>query len=224
MIPELIVLGIFMVVFLFDTFGGEKSKKILTPFTTILFLLGTIAIWIVPASGETIFGGMYINNTATNAIKAILNVGVFIVFLQSAKWAQSDEVAIRKGEFYELLLVTLFGMYLMVSARHFLLFIIGLESASLPLAALVAFNKRHYESHEAAIKYIMTAVFSSAILLTGLSFVYAFSGGSLYFSDIAMNIGKGEMSGLLLVALAFVIAGIGFKLSLVPLHLWTADV
>ncbi|MDE6299983.1 MAG: NADH-quinone oxidoreductase subunit N [Muribaculaceae bacterium] len=224
MIPELIVLGIFMVVFLFDTFGGEKSKKILTPFTTILFLLGTIAIWIVPASGETIFGGMYINNTATNAIKAILNVGVFIVFLQSAKWAQSDEVAIRKGEFYELLLVTLFGMYLMVSARHFLLFIIGLESASLPLAALVAFNKRHYESHEAAIKYIMTAVFSSAILLTGLSFVYAFSGGSLYFSDIAMNIGQGEMSGLLIVALAFVIAGIGFKLSLVPFHLWTADV
>ena len=115
-------------------------------------------------------------------------------------------------------------MYLMVSARHFLLFIIGLESASLPLAALVAFNKRHYESHEAAIKYIMTAVFSSAILLVGLSFVYAFSGGSLYFNDLAFTISQGEMSGLLLVALAFVIAGIGFKLSLVPFHLWTADV
>ena len=224
MIPELIVLGIFMVVFLFDTFSGEKGKKILTPFATILFLLGTIAIWLVPASGEEIFGGMYVNNTATNAIKAILNVGVFIVLLQSAKWVQSDEVAIRRGEFYELTLLTLFGMYLMVSARHFLLFIIGLESASLPLAALVAFNKRHYESHEAAIKYIMTAVFSSAILLSGLSFVYAFSGGSLYFSDIALNIYSGEMSGLLLVALAFVIAGIGFKLSLVPFHLWTADV
>ncbi|MDE6769598.1 MAG: NADH-quinone oxidoreductase subunit N [Muribaculaceae bacterium] len=224
MIPELIVLGIFMLVFLFDTFSNEKGKRILTPLTTILFALGTIAIWIVPASCEEVFGGMYINDTATNAIKAILNVGVFIVFLQSSKWVNSDEVAIRKGEFYELILVTLFGMYLMVSARHFLLFIIGLESASLPLAALVAFNKRHYESHEAAIKYIMTAVFSSAILLVGLSFVYAFSGGSLYFSDIALYIGQGEMSGLLLIALAFVIAGIGFKLSLVPFHLWTADV
>ncbi len=224
MIPELIVLGIFMLVFLFDTFSNEKGKKILTPFTTILFALGTIAIWIIPASGQEIFGGMYINDTATNAIKAILNVGVFLVFLQSAKWANSDEVAIRKGEFYELILVTLFGMYLMVSARHMLLFIIGLESASLPLAALVAFNKRHYESHEAAIKYIMTAVFSSAILLVGLSFVYAFSGGSLYFNDLALYIQQSEMSGMLLVALAFVIAGIGFKLSLVPFHLWTADV
>lgn len=224
MIPELIVLGIFMLVFLFDTFSNEKGKKILTPFTTILFGLGTIAIWLIPADGEMVFGGMYINDTVTNALKAILNIGVFIVFLQSAKWVESDEVAIRKGEFYELILVTLFGMYLMVSARHFLLFIIGLESASLPLAALVAFNKKHYESHEAAIKYIMTAVFSSAILLAGLSFVYAFSGGSLYFDDIAITIGQGEMSGLLIIALAFVIAGIGFKLSLVPFHLWTADV
>ncbi len=222
MIPELIVLGIFMLVFLFDTFSNEGGKRILTPLTTVLFALGTVAIWLVPASGEEVFGGMYVNDTATNAIKAILNIGVFIVFLQSAKWVESDEVAIRKGEFYELLLVTLFGMYLMVSARHFLLFVIGLESASLPLAALVAFNKKHYESHEAAIKYIMTAVFSSAILLVGLSFVYAFSGGSLYFSDIALGVG-GETSGLLIVALAFVIAGIGFKLSLVPFHLWTAD-
>ncbi len=223
MIPELIVLGIFVLVFLFDTFSNENGKRILTPLTTILFGLGTIAIWIIPACGEEVFGGMYINDNATNAIKAILNIGVFIVFLQSAKWVESDEVAIRKGEFYELLLVPLFGMYLMVSARHFLLFIIGLESASLPLAALVAFNKKHYESHEAAIKYIMTAVFSSAILLVGLSFVYAFSGGSLYFQDIAYNIG-GRPSGLLIIAIAFVIAGIGFKLSLVPFHLWTADV
>ena len=225
MIPEMIILGIFIVVFLFDTFSDEKCKKILTPFTTILFGLGTIAIWVIPASGEYVFGEMYINDTATNAIKAILNIGVFIVFLQSAKWLNDDpDAAIRKGEFYELILVTVFGMYLMVSARHFLLFLIGLESASLPLAALVAFNKRRYESNEAAIKYIMTAVFSSAVLLVGLSFVYAFSGGSLYFNDLAINISQGEMSGLLLVALAFMIAGIGFKLSLVPFHLWTADV
>ena len=70
----------------------------------------------------------------------------------------------------------------------------------------------------------MTAVFSSAILMVGLSFVYAFSGGSLYFVDLAQTISQGEMSGLLIVALAFMIAGIGFKLSLVPFHLWTADV
>lgn len=225
MLPELIILGVFLVVFLFDTFSPDGSKKRwLTPMTTVIFGLATVAIWLIPACGTEVFGGMYVNDTACNAMKAILNVGVFIVFLQSSKWVESDEVAIRKGEFYELLLVTLFGMYLMISARHFLLFIIGLESASLPLAALVAFNKNHYESHEAAIKYILTAVFSSAILLMGLSFVYAFSGGSLYFDDIRENVINGGQSGLLIAALAFMVAGIGFKLSLVPFHLWTADV
>lgn len=224
MLPELIILGLFFIVFIMDTFTKEGEKKFLTPVTTVLFGLATIAIWIIPDSGESVFGGMYVSDAACKAMKAILNVGVFIVFLQSAKWVTSDEVAIRKGEFYELILVTLFGMYLMISARHFLLFIIGLESASLPLAALVAFNKKYYESHEAAIKYILTAVFSSAILLMGLSFVYAFSGGSLYFSDIRNAVSVGEHSGLLICALAFVIGGIGFKLSLVPFHLWTADV
>lgn len=224
MLPELIVLGIFLVVFLFDTFGTDGCKKILTPFTTILFALATIAIWVVPSCSEAIFGGMYVNTTACNAMKSILNIGVLIVLLQSAKWTDSEEGYLRKGEFYELLFVTLFGMYLMISARHFLLFIIGLESASLPMAALIAYNKKRHESGEAAIKYILTAVFSSGILLMGLSFVYAFSGGSLYFSDIANAITAGELSGLLVVALAFVIAGIGFKLSLVPFHLWTADV
>ncbi|MDE7402215.1 MAG: NADH-quinone oxidoreductase subunit N [Muribaculaceae bacterium] len=225
MLPELIILGIFLIVFCTDTFGGEGARKILTPFTTVLFGLATVAIWIIPSNAEPIFGGMYVDTTACKAMKAMLNVGVFIVLLQSAKWTDSDEVAIRKGEFYELMLVTLFGMYLMISARHFLLFVIGLESASLPLAAMVAFNKKHYESHEAAIKYILTAVFSSAILLMGLSLVYAFSGnGSLYFDDIRVALTGEAPSGLLIAALAFVIAGIGFKLSLVPFHLWTADV
>ncbi len=225
MLPELIVLGLFLVVFLADTFSSqEASRKFLTPITTVLFLLATVAIWIVPACPVPVFGGMYVNDFAGKALKCILNVGMFLVFLQGAKWIESDEMKDRRGEFYELMLVTLFGMYLMISARHFLLFIIGLESASLPLAAMVAFEKNKYESHEAAIKYIMTAVFSSAILLMGLSFVYGFSGGSLYFADIALAVTQGEMSGLLLVALAFVLAGLGFKLSLVPFHLWTADV
>jgi NADH-quinone oxidoreductase subunit N len=155
-------------------------------------------------------------------IKNILNIGVLIVLIQSAKWANSEAMVIRRGEFYELLLVTLFGMYLMISARHFLLFIIGLESASLPLAAMVAMEKYHYESHEAAIKYILTAVFSSAIFMMGLSFVYGLA-GSLYFNDIALQL-SAQPDAMLFVALAFVIAGVGFKLSLVPFHLWTADV
>ena len=224
MYPELLVLAVFIIVFLVDVFFGKKAQKALTPVTLVLFGLATVAMWLIPVNVTEAFGGMYVNTQVCVAIKGILNLGVFLVLLQGQQWIDSKEGSVRRGEFYELLLVTLFGMYLMISARHFLLFIIGLESASLPLAAMVAFNKNRYESHEAAIKYIMTAIFSSAILLFGLSFTFALSGGSLYFKDIASAITVGTHSTMLIVAIAFVIAGFGFKLSLVPFHLWTADV
>lgn len=224
MIPELIVLGIFILVFLFDTFAGEAARKADGMLTTVLFGLGTVAIFFTGCMPQECFGGMYVSSHVELVLKCILNIGVFIVLVQSLKWTDSPDMKLRRGEFYELLLATLFGMYLMISARHFLLFVIGLETASLPLAALIAFNKKHYESSEAAAKYIMTAVFSSAVLMMGLSFVYGLSGGSLYYGDVARAVAEGPMSGMLIVALAFVLGGIGFKLSLVPFHLWTADV
>ena len=215
------MLAVFLLVFLYDTFMPKKALNATAGFTAILFLIFTVASFIWGNVGTVdAFSGMYSTSPVCSMIKNILNVGVLIVLIQSVRWTNGDLMAVRRGEFYELLLVTLFGMYLMISARHFLLFVIGLESASLPLAAMVAMEKNRYESHEAAIKYILTAVFSSAIFMMGLSFVYALA-GSLYFNDIAL---QATESTLLVIALAFVIAGIGFKLSLVPFHLWTADV
>lgn len=220
---EIALLIVFLLVFLYDTFKPKKALGALSGFTTILFLLFTVASFIWGYTGNVdAFTGMYSTNAACSMIKNILNVGVLIVLIQSTRWADGELMIMRRGEFYELLLVTLFGMYLMISARHFLLFVIGLESASLPLAAMVAFDKNRYESHEAAIKYMLTAVFSSAIFMMGLSYVYGLA-GSLYFQDIALQLGS-SVNTTLVVALAFVIAGVGFKLSLVPFHLWTADV
>ncbi|MDD7405247.1 MAG: NADH-quinone oxidoreductase subunit N [Bacteroidales bacterium] len=217
---ELGLLLVFLLVFLYDLFLPKKAQSGLAAFTAVVFGVFTIAAPFMTAAPA--FSGMFEGNTATSAVKCVLNIGMLIVLVQSVKWANNEFITVRRGEFYSLLLVTLLGMYFMVSARHFLLFIIGLEMASLPIAALVAFDKRRYESHEAAAKYLFTAIFSSAVLLMGLSFVYALS-GSLYFDDIAYCV-IGDTSALLIVALAFVIAGIGFKLSLVPFHLWTADV
>ena len=217
---ELGLLLVFLLVFLYDLFLPKKAQSGLAAFTAVVFAIFTIAAPFMTAAPA--FSGMFEGNTATSAVKCVLNIGMLIVLVQSVKWANSEFIIVRRGEFYSLLLVTLLGMYFMVSARHFLLFIIGLEMASLPIAALVAFDKRRYESHEAAAKYLFTAIFSSAVLLMGLSFVYALS-GSLYFDDIAYCV-IGDTGALLIVALAFVIAGIGFKLSLVPFHLWTADV
>lgn len=220
---EIGVLIVFLLVFLYDTFMPKKAQGGIAGFTAGLFLLFTVASFLWGNVGTVdAFSGMYATSDVCAMIKNILNVGVLIVLIQSCKWANGELMIMRRGEFYELLLVTLFGMYLMISARHFLLFVIGLESASLPLAAMVAFDKNRYESHEAAIKYMLTAVFSSAVFMMGLSFVYGLA-GSLYFQDIALQLGS-SVNTMLVVALAFVIAGVGFKLSLVPFHLWTADV
>lgn len=223
---EIGLLVVFLLVFLYDTFMPKKTLKGIPVFTTVLMLLVTVAGLFGCCLGsdahQVAFAGMYETSPVISAIKNILNVGVVIVLIQSARWANSEFMAVRRGEFYELLLVTLFGMYLMISARHFLVFVIGLECASLPLAAMVALEKNHYESHEAAVKYILTAVFSSAVFLMGLSFVYGLA-GSLYFNQIYYAL-SGAAGPMLIAAMAFVIAGVGFKLSLVPFHLWTADV
>ncbi len=222
MMPQEIgLLVVFLLVFLYDTFMPQRSQRALPVFTTCLFAIYTVCTINYATVGEA-FGGMMQFSVTTGAMKSILNLGMFLVLLMSIKWTNSDFVSVRRGEFYELLLLTLFGMFLMISARHFLLFVIGLETASLPIAALAAFEKHRYESHEAAAKYMFTAIFSSAIFMLGISFVYGIS-GSLYFSDIATSVVAGK-SPLLILAVAFVIAGVGYKLSLVPFHQWTADV
>lgn len=221
---EIGLLVVFILVFLLDTFMPKKSQGQVGGLCCLLFGVFTLGGFCSSILGEQLaFGSMYETSTVIVNIKNILNIGVLIVMIQGLRWSAQDLVKIRRGEFYELLLATLFGMYLMISARHFLLFVIGLETASLPLAAMVAFDKHRYESHEAAIKYVLTAVFSSAVFMMGLSYVYGLT-GSLYFANIATALTVQGTSWLLVVALAFVIAGIGFKLSLVPFHLWTADV
>ena len=225
---EICLLVVFLLVFINDTFMPRRAQYGVGFISCILFAVYTTLCFfpqIIPAASLPAFSGMYETSPVIFAIKNILNVGALIVMIQSLSWTGTEMQASRRGEFYELLLVTLFGMYLMISARHFLLFIIGLETASLPLAAMVAFEKNRYESHEAAVKYMLTAVFSSAVLMMGLSFVYGLT-GSLYFGHIAEAIAtSGTISmAALVMALAFVMAGVGFKLSLVPFHLWTADV
>lgn len=145
-------------------------------------------------------------------IKAVLNVGTLIVILMAHEWLKREDTSIKQGEFYVLTLSTLLGMYFMISAGHFLMFFIGLEMASIPMAALVAFDKYRHHSAEAGAKYILTALFSSALLLFGLSMIYGTS-GTLYFDDLPEHI-TGNM--LQVMAFVFFFAGMGFKISWFP--------
>ena len=140
---EIGLLIVFLLVFLYDTFMPKGSGNKLPLFASVLMLAVTVCGIICPSAHDSVnaFAGMYETNAVVAAIKNVLNIGVIIVLIQSITRANSQPMEFRRGEFYELLLVTLFGMYLMISARHFLLFVIGLESASLPLAAMVALDK-----------------------------------------------------------------------------------
>ena len=163
---------------------------------------------------------MYHNQPIQSIVKSILSIGTLIVFLMAHEWMRRPDTAIKQGEFYILTLSTLLGMYFMISAGHFLMFFIGLETASIPMAALVAFDKYRHHSAEAGAKYILTALFSSGLLLYGLSLIYG-TVGTLYFADIPARL-TGEP--LQIMAFVFFFSGMGFKISLVPFHLWTADV
>ena len=116
-----------------------------------------------------------------------------------------------------LIVSTLLGMNMMVSANHFLLFYLGLEMASVPMACLVAFDKYRHNSAEAGAKFILTAAFSSGVMLYGISFLYG-AAGTLYFDDLTFT-----ATPLTIMGMVFFFSGLGFKISLVPFHFWTAD-
>ena len=222
MIPEaLLVLALIIVFFAdFCLTKSERKTGVLGKLTAALLLCQTIMLTTVgPAEA---FGGMYVAGQAAQVMKLILTFGTFIVVVMAEPWLER-EASKYAGEFHLLVLSTLLGMYIMMSSGSFLLFFLGLETASVPMACLVAFDKWKKKSAEAAAKYILVATFSSGVMLYGISFIYAAT-GTLYFNDVAEALGNRYMfSPLQLMGLVFFFSGLAFKLSLVPFHFWTAD-
>lgn len=216
--PEVSLLCIYLVIFLYDLISTGHYRRMFHPLVCISTLV-LVILTLSDRSSFTLFGGMYESNTMIVFMKAILAFGSMLVILQANRWLTSSTTFYKQGEFYILLLSTLLGMYFMISARHFLLLFVGIELASLPLACLVAFDKYSHNSAEAGIKYILTSMFSSAMMLYGVSFLYGTT-GTLYFADMSNLLSGTPMQ---IFALVLFFTGMGFKISLVPFHMWTAD-
>lgn len=214
---EISLIIAFILVFVIDLFLPENKKHHLGTISSILLAI-SIIINIMPCQGE-LFGGMYTTSPLANALKTILSAGTLIIFLQSTDWLSKGETAQRRGEFYVLTLSTLIGLFYMISAGNFLMLFIGMELATIPVACLVAFDKYKGHSAEAGAKFILSALFSSGLMLYGISMLYG-STGTLYFNDIPSLL---VASPLEILSLVFFFSGLAFKLSLVPFHLWTAD-
>ena len=218
MVPEYYLVLILIAVFAVDFIMYRSEKKLDTLYAVTAALLVVLPVRILfLAEPAEAFGGLYVASPAVNVMKAILAFGTLIVVLMAQPWvAKTKHLA---GEFYMLILSTLLGMFMMMSSGNFMMFFLGLEMASVPMACMVAFDKWKQNSAEGAAKYILTATFSSGVMLYGISFIYA-AAGTLYFDDVAATI---TASPLAIMGLVFFFSGLGFKISLVPFHFWTAD-
>ena len=221
MVPEYnLVLILLVVCFMDFCFSGRCSGKNGSVLGGVAIgLMAVMPFRIILLSGPSeAFGGLYVASQAVNVMKVILAFGTAIVLIMAEPWLKQSAEKLR-GEFYMLIISTLLGMFVMMSSGNFLMFFLGLEMASVPLACLVAFDRQRRNSAEGAAKYILVATFSSGVMLFGISFIYAAT-GTLYFDDVAANI---TAEPLTILGLVFFFSGLGFKISLVPFHFWTAD-
>ena len=217
---EIILLAITLLLILAEVFIPQNKKQSIVHLAILLFGVHTL-VGFIPGSEDSLFGGMFRTNGLIHLFKNVLNVGVLILLLQSADWLQEKVVRQNKGtEFFILLFSSLLGMYFMISSGDFLMFYLGLELSTLPVAALAAFETSSRKSSEAGIKLILSSALASGVSLFGISMLYATS-GSIYFNDIIQLITSTDLT---ILGMILFFAGLAFKISLVPFHFWTADV
>lgn len=213
---ELLLTAIIFILLFVKLAAKEIEAKTLLLLTNILLGINLVAGFFSTASGS-LFGDMFHTSELLHLEKNILNLGTLIISLQSYNWLMKHKHA---AEFYILMLSTLLGMFFMLSSNNLLMFYVGLELASIPLAALANFDLDKKRSAEAAMKYIISSAFASGLLLFGISMMYGVA-GSLNFADLKAI---ASATPLFLFSFVLIIAGFGFKISAVPFHLWTADV
>lgn len=213
---ELLLTAIIFILLFMKLSAVEWNPKNLLLIANLLLTINLVAGFFFDGFGY-LFGDMFQTNELLRLEKNILNLGTLIISLQSYNWLMKHEHIV---EFYLLILSTLLGMFFMLSSHNLLMFYVGLELASIPLAALANFDLDKRRSSEAAMKYIMSSAFASGLLLFSISMIYGIT-GSLNFSDLQT---AASANPLFLFSFILLIAGFGFKISAVPFHLWTADV
>ncbi len=213
--PELIITVIIFLLLFIKIGKGLKNDTMLL-LIQVLLLLNFIAGFFFNIEGN-LFGGIYQTTTAIALQKNILNLGVYLISLLFTGWFKRSE---HMPEFFMLMLSALLGMFFLISSGNLLMFFLSLELATIPVAAMCNFDLDKKISSEAAMKMILTSAFSSAILLFGISLIYGAT-GTISFAELPKYLNGSPLQVMVLV---FLFSGFAFKLSIVPFHLWTADV
>ena len=223
--PEIILAAGICLVLLVDLFVEERQRWITSTLTGMVLLAAFIPVVTLSVIGgdvRSLFDGRYVIDEFALVVKALFLLAGYVVVLLSSN--EVEEGHYHQGEYYVLLLTSITGMVMMGSARDMVSIFVALEFLSIPAYMLAAWRKRDRKSNEAGVKYYLLGVFASAVMLYGMSLLYGVTGSTL-LADIGPAVTlDGNIGGVEVVAVAFVLIGFAFKVSAVPFHQWAPDV
>lgn len=217
--PELWLAGGAMVLLMLGVFIGETSSRIVTGLSVALLVLAGFWLWWFPVEGEA-FHGAFVMDPFARLMKILVLIGSGVAIAMSVGFARRENFA--RFEYPILVVLATLGMLLMVSANDMIALYLGLELQALALYVVAAINRDSLRSTEAGLKYFVLGALSSGMLLYGASLIYGFTGHT-GFTGIAAAMAEERSLGLIF-GIVFVLAGISFKISAVPFHMWTPDV
>ncbi|ATN33971.1 NADH-quinone oxidoreductase subunit N [Rhizobium sp. ACO-34A] len=218
--PELILAVGALALLMIGVFAGEKSATTVTGLAVALLIISGVWLVLVPAEGSA-FGGAYVADGYARFMKVLALIGSITAMIMAVGHARFDHL--DKFEFPVLLVLATLGVMLMISANNLISLYLSLELQSLALYVVAAINRDSLRSTEAGLKYFVLGALSSGMLLYGMSLVYGFT-GNIGFAEIAGVLANGGASLGVVFGLVFVLAGLAFKISAVPFHMWTPDV
>lgn len=218
--PEIILAVGAMALLMVGVFSGERSTSMVTGLAVGVLIIAGLWLLLVTDTGSA-FGGAFLADPFAKFMKVLILIGSITAMVMSV--GQAREERINRFEFPVLIVLATLGMMLMVSANSMIALYLALELQSLALYVVAAINRDSVRSTEAGLKYFVLGALSSGMLLYGASLIYGFTGHT-GFQEIAAVLAADERSLGLVFGLVFVLAGLAFKISAVPFHMWTPDV
>ncbi len=221
-LPEIILAVGAMALLMLGVFTGEKSLRTVSMLAVVLLLGAAVAV--LPGYNDTVvtFGGMFVSDSFGSFCKILILIGSAVSIIISVDYLERENL--KRFEYPVLIVLATLGMLMMVSSNDLISLYIGLETQSLALYVLAAFSRDSVRSTEAGLKYFVLGALSSGMLLYGSSLIYGYTGGTSFAQIAAAISGDGAVPIGVLLGLVFVLAGLAFKVSAVPFHMWTPDV
>jgi NADH-quinone oxidoreductase subunit N len=221
--PEIVLTATILIVLVADLIWPERSRFMSSRIASVGVLAALIPVITLAADGanRSMFNGAYVVDNYALALKGFFLIVAYVSLLVAVDYISDGDY--YQGEFYFLMLTSVLGMLIMASARDLISIFVALETITIPTFILAGWRKHDEGSNEAAIKYFLIGVLSTAVMLYGMSIIYGETRGSTKLIDIATYIDHHSMTSMFAVAIFFTIGGFAFKISAVPFHFWTPD-